>query len=246
MRLLNGRKNSQRPTPKPLYGADSELRWSLGVGRWELSRSSPASYVSYNQWHMAGPGHLALAPEIDAFRREFERLSLEADALVTPLTDAQFHWRPSLDGWSVAQCLEHLNVTARLYLGALDEGIADAIRRGLYGAGPYRYLWTGRLLTWTQQPPPRWRTRTRPTYQPPADRPRHETMAAFRAYQVQYVDRLRQANGLDLARARVASPAGRWMPMSLGSGFALMIVHEQRHLWQARAVTAAASFPGSA
>jgi hypothetical protein len=69
-------------------------------------------------------------------------------------------------------------------------------------------------------------------------------MAAFRAYQVQYVDRLRQANGLDLARARVASPLTRWLRMSLGSSFALMVAHERRHLAQARRVTRAPGFPG--
>jgi hypothetical protein len=66
-------------------------------------------------------------------------------------------------------------------------------------------------------------------------------MAAFRAYQVQYIDRLRQASGLDLARARVSSPAARWLTMSLGSGFALMAAHERRHLWQARRVIALGS-----
>jgi uncharacterized damage-inducible protein DinB len=185
---------------------------------------------------MAGAGYLALTPEVDAFRVEFERLSAEADALVAPLADAQFYWRPAPGAWSVAECLEHLNVTARLYLGSLDEGIANAIRRGLYGSGPFRYLWTGRLLTWSQQPPPRVRVKALRSFRPGAQRPRQEIMAAFRAYQVQYIDRLRQANGLDLARARVSSPAGPWLRMSLGSGFALMIAHERRHIWQARQV----------
>jgi hypothetical protein len=61
-------------------------------------------------------------------------------------------------------------------------------------------------------------------------------MAAFRAYQVQYIDRLRQANGIDLARARVRSPAPYWVPIPLGSGFAFAAAHERRHLWQAREI----------
>ena len=183
---------------------------------------------------MRGTGHLTLAPEVDAFREQFEQLSLEADAFAASLSDTQFYWRRAPGAWSVAECLEHLNVTARLYLASLDEGIADAIRRGLYGSGPFRYLWTGRLLTWSQAPPPRLRVNAPRSFQPAPARPRHEIMAAFRAYQVQYIDRLRQANGLDLGRARVNSPAGAWLPMSLGSGFALMVAHERRHLWQAR------------
>ena len=78
---------------------------------------------------------------------------------------------------------------------------------------------------------------------PAEGRRREEIVAAFRAYQVQYVDRLRQASGLDLARARVTSPAARWIRIPLGSGFAMMIAHEQRHLAQARRVLEAQGFP---
>jgi hypothetical protein len=68
-------------------------------------------------------------------------------------------------------------------------------------------------------------------------------MAAFRAYQVQYVDRLHQAKGLDLARARVTSPVASWLRMPLGSSFAAMLAHERRHLAQAARVISAEGFP---
>jgi hypothetical protein len=61
---------------------------------------------------------------------------------------------------------------------------------------------------------------------------------------VQFVDRLRQASGLDLARARVTSPAARWLRLPLGCGFALTAAHERRHLWQAKQLTSRSEFPG--
>ena len=188
-------------------------------------------------------GHLTLAPELDDFRVRFERLACDADALAGALTHEQFTWRPRPETWSVAECLEHLNVTARLYLPALDEGIAEAIRRGLYGEGPFRYNCLGRWFVRAQEPPPRFRVKTPKAFVPAPARPRHEVMAAFRAYQVQFVDRLRQANGLDLARARVKSPAVSWIRLPLGSGFEAVVAHERRHLWQARNVIAAPGFP---
>jgi len=188
---------------------------------------------------------LALTPEIESFRRRFEQLSVEADALVRPLRDAQFAWQPAPDRWSVAQCIDHLNATARVYLPVLDEGISDAIRRGLYGPGPYRYNLVGRLHVWLMQPNSRVRGKARRAFYPALNRPRQEIMAAFRAYQVQYVDRLRQANGLDLARARAASPVVNWLPMPLGSAFALLIAHEERHLAQARRVIEMTGFPSA-
>jgi hypothetical protein len=91
-------------------------------------------------------------------------------------------------------------------------------------------------MAWVVDPNTRIRARAPKVFQPPVGRPRHDIMAAFRAYQVQYIDRLRQANGLDLARARVASPAARWIRLPLGSGFVMMVNHERRHLQQARRV----------
>ena len=188
-------------------------------------------------------GPLALAPEVEAFRTQFEALSAEAGALVGPLSDRQFAWQPAPDAWSVAQCIDHLNVTARQYLPMLDEAIADAIRRGLYGAGPYAYNWIGRLMVYVVSPTTRLRAKAPRAFQPTPGRPRQDVMAAFRAYQVQYIDRLRQANGLDLARARVSSPVAGWIRMPLGSGFAMMLAHERRHLAQARRVLSAEGFP---
>jgi hypothetical protein len=188
-------------------------------------------------------GGIALAPEIDGFRQQFEEISQRADALVRPLRDDQFGWRPAAGVWSIAECLDHLNTTARVYLPAVDKAIADAIRQGLYGEGPFKYSWVGRLFVHFSEPPARIRLRSPRAFSPEASRSRQVVMAALHAYQVQYIDRLRQANGLDLARARVASPVSRWLRFSLGSAFALMAAHERRHLWQARRITEMPGFP---
>ena len=187
---------------------------------------------------MATPG---LAPEIDELRNQFEQLSAEADALTAQLTDEQFAWRPNQDAWSIADCLDHLNATARVYLPALDEGISEAIRRGVYGEGPFKYNWLGRLSVHFSDT--RLRLKAPDDMQPVKGRTRREILSAFKAYQVQFVDRLRQANGIDLARARVRVPVSSWIRIPLGSGFVLMVAHARRHLVQARRVLDAQGFP---
>ena len=126
-------------------------------------------------------GPLALAPELEAFRRQFEDIGAEIGTLVDPLTDDQFVWQPAPGAWSIAGCLDHLNVTARLYLPTLDEGISEAIRRGVYGEGPFQYAWLGRLLTFVNEPPPRFRVPAPSSVHPLPDRPRKEIVAALRA-----------------------------------------------------------------
>ena len=188
-----------------------------------------------------------MAPELEVFREEFDAISADADTLLASLSDTQFYWAPDAATWSVAQCLEHLNVTARSYLPMLDDSIASAKNLGVYGTGPFRYGWFSRFFVKSQEPPVRRRFKAPKVFQPAPNtapqRKRNEIEAGFRGYQVQFVDRLRQANGVDLAKARVQSPANRWLRLDLGAGFALMAAHERRHLWQARRLTERPDFP---
>jgi hypothetical protein len=89
------------------------------------------------------------------------------------------------------------------------------------------------------------RVKAQRAFEPAPGRTRQEIMAAFRAYQVQYVDRLRQANGIDLSRSCVRSPLASWIRIPLGSAFASMAAHERRHLWQARRITTIDGFPAT-
>ena len=196
---------------------------------------------------MATTSHPPMAPELEAFREEFDAISSDFDALLAALSDNQFYWSPDPATWSVAQCLEHLNVTARSYLPMLDDSIASAKRFGVYGTGPFHYRWFSRYFVKSMEPPVRRRFKAPAIFQPSPQaapqRKRTDIEAGFRGYQVQFVDRLRQANGVDLAKARVQSPASRWIRLDLGAGFALMTAHERRHLWQARRLTERADFP---
>ena len=189
------------------------------------------------------PPYVALAPEVDAFRQDFEQISTEVTSLVGPLTDAQFYWKPAPGQWSIEECVEHLNATARSYLPFIDHGIHDAVARNYYSGGPFSYNRLGRLSVYLLEPPSRVRTKAPPAFLPAGSRARAEVMAGFRAFQVQFVDRLRQASGLHLAKARVRSPITRWLRIPLGSAFAAMVAHERRHLWQMRRIATMPEFP---
>jgi hypothetical protein len=197
---------------------------------------------------MSTSSPLPLTPELEAFQAEFDAIAADAEALLAQLTDTQFFWSPSPDVWSVAQCLEHLNATARSYLPMLDTAIATAKQWGVYGTGPFHYGWLARLIVRGTEPPPRRHLKAPQIFQPgghESQRKRTDVEAGFRGYQVQFVDRLRQANNVDLAKAKVRSPASKWIRFPLGIGFALMAAHERRHLWQARQLMQNPRFPRS-
>lgn len=221
-------------------------RWDLlGCSRALSSQWVYAPVAPFASAPAAQAVPFALAPVLDDLRLQFEQFAADADAFVNTLDDQQFHWRPRSDAWSIGECLEHLNVTARVVLPRIDDAIADAIGRGVRGDRPFVPSWLDRLALRTTEPPSRW-----PMWSPAALRPapwvpRERVMPQLREYQEQFIDRLRQANGIDLGRARVTSIASRWVRFSLGTGFALIAAHERRHLWQALSVSSTPGFPGA-
>jgi hypothetical protein len=176
------------------------------------------------------------APAIDEILRQFEQVAAEAEAIVEPLREDQFAWRPAPDAWSIGECFDHLNAAAKMYLPELDAGIADGIRRQAFGAGPFRYSLKDRLLVRLSEPPSIVRVRSPHSFLPATGRSRDEVLAARRHLHAQFVERVRLARGLDLARVHVRSPVSTWLRFSLGTAFALIAAHERRHLWQARTI----------
>ena len=73
------------------------------------------------------------------------------------LSDAQFNWQPGEGRWSIAQCLNHLNVGDTLVLPAFDRAIATGRAAGKTSVGPFRYGWLSRFMISQMEPPPfRW------------------------------------------------------------------------------------------
>jgi hypothetical protein len=68
-------------------------------------------------------------------------------------------------------------------------------------------------------------------------------LGAFDGWQEAIAQRIRQADGVDLARARHRSPILPIVKWRLGTMLALMLAHERRHVWQARAVRNHPQFP---
>jgi hypothetical protein len=190
-----------------------------------------------------GAAPQTLPCELAQLHDEFQQVAIEATVLAAPLTDVQFTWKPAANAWSIGECLSHLNATARQCLPKLDEGIAEGIRAGLLGEGPFRYGWVDRFLVHAAEPPSRWHVSSPAAFLPVPGETRDEILDGFRATQTAFADRLRRAYGLDLVRVRVASPVARWRRFSLGAAFAVLAAHQRRHLGQARRVVTLPQFP---
>ena len=176
-----------------------------------------------------------LSPEIRDYVRQFEDVKSAARHLVEGLSDEQLRWKPAPDRWSIAECFSHLNVTADQYYPAIDSSMRRARKRGLLGEGPFRHgFWMNRFIRMME--PPARRSFRAPRMFRPRTRALADEIPTFFAHQSAIIERVHQANGLDLSRVKVVSPLTSLMRMSLGQCFGLLAAHERRHLWQAARV----------
>ncbi len=184
-----------------------------------------------------------MTEQLGEIEREFERIQGEAQQLAASLTDAQFRWRPGGDRWSIAECLEHLNLAGSAYLPVLDEAIGRARARGWTRRKSFRPGLWGRWLIRSQEPPAKTRFKAPSPWRPSGPRPRDEVLPDFLELQDELLRRVRLAEGLDLARVKLTSPASRLLRRSLGTRFPFLAAHERRHLWQAGQVRSSPRFP---
>ena len=186
-----------------------------------------------------------LVVELEDYRIQIGRIKRRCEALVEGLGNKAFNWKPEERRWSICECLGHLNITAELYLPLIDRALAKSRSQGLLGDAPARRGLIGGWIVRFSEPPAKRRVKAPKVFLPKAEQPLDSVVPKFIELQDRLVERLRQANGLDLWRTKIRSPAIALLRLSLGETFALLTGHERRHLWQAEQVKGDPGFPTS-
>jgi hypothetical protein len=168
------------------------------------------------------------------------------DTLTAGLSDEQANFRPAPRKWSINECLEHINVTNRLYVQKLEPALAKARAKGLTGGEPFgNGTFMGRfVLNNLRQGPQAPKVPAPGAFKPKrSDLKLAELQAQFRTYAGQLADLAGQAQGLALDRIRFGSPAMPIFRMTAAHIFEITHLHAHRHLGQAERVKEADGFP---
>jgi hypothetical protein len=184
-----------------------------------------------------------LIPELQDCRLQIETIKQDSHDLLAGLTEKQFNWRPQPGIWSIAECIDHLNVTGRKFIPYLDKMIDTARKDGYLSEGPFRHGFFGNLMIKFSEPPPKFKIRAPKVFAPSPDQPMAKVVPEFMSLQEELLERVRSSNGLDLARVKRHSPATKLVKLDLGQWLKVILAHERRHLWQARQIKNDSQFP---
>jgi hypothetical protein len=162
--------------------------------------------------------------------------------LADGLDEAQLAWSPEAGRWSMAQCFEHLVVTADAYSPRISAAIDRNPAQGA-GAIPYVPTWIGRKFVDMMRDTTGQRRLRAPRPFRPAAQPSPGSAKRLLVSIQELGDLLERASGANIVRARVASPAMPLLRLNLGEALELQVVHIARHLAQASRVREHRDFP---
>ncbi|AWO01724.1 DinB family protein [Chitinophaga alhagiae] len=163
---------------------------------------------------------------------------------IMPQPHAALLSQPAPGGWSVIQCLDHLNSYGLYYLPQLEAALGKGEQLGLPAKPAFKSGWFGNYFTNMMQPRPDGALKSkmnapkghRPVPQPAAA----QVLDEFAAQQQRLLQLLQRAGQTDIGRLRVPTSLTRLIKLSAGDTFRFLIAHEQRHMLQAlRALLAA-------
>lgn len=184
-------------------------------------------------------------PFLAELLEQLDAVLLDARSLTESLTRTQINWRPAPGRWSIAQCIDHLTRSVRLYPEAIERMIREARARAAAGEGPYREGMLARWVITGMEPPPKMRVRTIRRAEPDEEYDPREVLAEFEAAYGRLRDLIVASDGVPLDHARMRSPFFRLARFTLRQALVVNLAHARRHLWQARQVRQHAAFPSA-
>jgi len=176
--------------------------------------------------------------QLDEYRSGFQTLKDEATTLVADVDEGRLRRPPDTETWAVVQIFDHVNTAGWLLLNSLEQAIQDGRENGPYGEPPFEYGFISRWFVRSMQPSSGWTFTAPSVFEPetPETLYADEAVEEFLALQDQFASCVVDAEGLDLRRIRVASPAVPLLRISLGAWFEASAAHQRRHLEQAQDV----------
>ena len=182
-------------------------------------------------------------PAIETFQKQTHLSVDRGQALLARITPQQFVWRPSPGAWCVGECLDHLNVTNRLYCEQFESAVEEARRKGWTAGSPHRPGAFARWFIRSMEPPVTTKMKAPKEFRPLPVLDHARVSSEWKSVHEHLLDLAKRFESLDVGKAKVPSPAAKFVKMSVGTALGIIAAHDRRHLWQAEQVMSQPQFP---
>jgi hypothetical protein len=138
----------------------------------------------------------------------------------------------STGGWSIVQCLDHLNSYGNYYLPLIKKGIEK--HHGGENNKQFKSSWLGNYFTAMMEPSNKMKKyKAVKNHLPSASLDEHKVVAEFIEQQETLLKLLKESEDLDLNKVKIPISIMKWLRLKLGDVFRFIVAHDERHIQQA-------------
>jgi hypothetical protein len=151
------------------------------------------------------------------------------------LTEKELLQAATDGGWSIAQCLEHLNSYGDYYLPLIEKNLKGADNQSENGS--FKSSWLGNYFIRMMEPTTgKKKFKAFKGHIPVPELDAYAVIAEFIRQQEQLLYLLKKAEKVHLNSIRIPISITRFIKLKLGDVFQFIIAHDERHIQQAMRV----------
>ncbi len=167
---------------------------------------------------------------------QIDKTTTEFQQLFNELSWEELNWKPNPSTWSIAQNIDHLIVINKSYFPILTNLKSGNLKLSFLGKIGFMVSFFGKLILKSVEPSRKKKIKTFPIWEPSKSNISGNILTQFSTHQDELKQKILEAKDLIKEGAIIYSPANKNIVYKLETAFDIIVIHEQRHLEQAKEV----------
>ena len=159
------------------------------------------------------------------------------------LSEDQLNWKPDEQGWSIAECIDHLVVTNKLYFNEIEKQFAEKQLKTDCSKTEVKHKWLSKFIIKSVDPANIKKVKTFPVFMPSSSKHTRQVFANLNEVQNALINLVSSAKDLDLNKYVMSSPAAKIIKENFCDVLEIIYLHDRRHCNQAERVFNHLNFP---
>lgn len=159
------------------------------------------------------------------------------------LSEDQINWKPAAGSWSIAECIDHLIVTNKLYLNEIEKQFAAKQIKIEYSRSEVKHKWLSKFIIKAVEPSNIKKAKTFPVFMPSMSKYGKEVFNYFYEVQNNLINLVSSAKDLDFNKYVMSSPAAKIIKENFCDVLEIIRLHDRRHFNQAEKLINHPNFP---
>jgi hypothetical protein len=155
----------------------------------------------------------------------------------------QLNWKPAADSWSIAECVDHLAVTNKLYLAEIEKQFAKEQIKTNCSVTLVKHRLISKFIIKSVSPNSIKKVRTFQVFMPSQSNYSEDVFSKLKEIQQSLINLISSYTDLNLNKYVMSSPAAKFVKENFCDVLEIIRLHDRRHFNQAQRVLNHPNFP---